>query len=455
LIRAEAALALAGSGDDRIDGLLLRILDEGGPAARREAAWVLGSRKAESAVGPLTRLLADKESGSMAAVALGSIGSPAALHSLAEALAEEPVNLRRAAAFALSRSGSRAALDVLKRAERDADAEVRFWAGSALGSLERTDDAAAPEAKPAEPGPPAGGAFVHGGRTYALYPALSDGRPDLPSPLRLEDGREVVTAKTQAGRWGIVPVTLDDGSRGERQLHVDADDFRALAETGLHSEIELGQTRTITGRSIGEISDLARPGALSDDGFLAGGESVLEVIVRDNRTVSRLGLKHPDLARPLFHVWNMIRLDLDLGFWNMAEHRWRNIAGIRYNGHEVRLDATDSKGGQESIFADGLGGGFTIRMERDFTSDEEAFLVAAYSRLSGAQREAMKARLSRLQTGEMEAFYVMGYGFYEGRTPWRVDPLALAFIFGLKSLADLEKAFPGRLFDLLVGPAED
>ncbi|MGB6121354.1 MAG: hypothetical protein WBG80_05565, partial [Bacteroidota bacterium] len=47
--------------------------------------------------------------------------------------------------------------------------------------------------------------------------------------------------------------------------------------------------------------------------------------------------------------------------------------------------------------------------------------------------------------GEMEPYYVMRYGFYEGHTDYRVDPIAIAFMFGLRDLEDIESAFSGRL----------
>ena len=58
-------------------------------------------------------------------------------------------------------------------------------------------------------------------------------------------------------------------------------------------------------------------------------------------------------------------------------------------------------------------------------------------------------RLSSIRTGEMEPHYIMWYGFYEGHTEWRADPLAIAFIFGLRSLEELERAFPGKLYEVL------
>jgi hypothetical protein len=49
-------------------------------------------------------------------------------------------------------------------------------------------------------------------------------------------------------------------------------------------------------------------------------------------------------------------------------------------------------------------------------------------------------KLTRVEMGEIQPFYVMRYGFYEGHTRWRVDPAAIAFIFGLRSLQEIERA---------------
>ncbi len=67
--------------------------------------------------------------------------------------------------------------------------------------------------------------------------------------------------------------------------------------------------------------------------------------------VRRLGLTHPRLARPLFHVLNMMEEDLRLNRWNMAGHRWENITSFYYQGKKVFVEAEDTKGGQKSIRA--------------------------------------------------------------------------------------------------------
>jgi len=245
-------------------------------------------------------------------------------------------------------------------------------------------------------------------------------------------------------------VTLGSDTKKARQLMVDAVDFPALSGSGLHSEKELDAAQTITGRSIAEITELGCPGGLSIDGFLAADENVISVLKGDNRIVSAMSLTHRELARPLFHIWNMIGADLDLGRWNMAEHRWENIRSVLYNGKTVRLNAGDTKGAQRSIFEDGFDdGSFWIEIERDLEAGEKTFLARKYRHLTPEQRAVLIKRLSSIRTGEMEPHYIMWYGFYEGHTSWRADPLAIAFIFGLRSLEELESALPGRLYEVL------
>jgi hypothetical protein len=113
------------------------------------------------------------------------------------------------------------------------------------------------------------------------------------------------------------------------------------------------------------------------------------------------------------------------------------------------LNAGDTKGGQKSIFEDGLGGTFWIEIGREWNPREEAFLRERYGHLPANRLSAMKDRLSRIRTGEMEPHYIRWYGFYEGHTSWRADPLAIAFVFGLKGIEDIERAFPGKPEEVL------
>lgn len=60
-------------------------------------------------------------------------------------------------------------------------------------------------------------------------------------------------------------------------------------------------------------------------------------------------------------------------------------------------------------------------------------------------------RLTFFHFSEMVPYYIMRHGFYEGHTGYRADPIAIACIFGLKSLEEIENAFEGSLFKNLFG----
>ena len=284
---------------------------------------------------------------------------------------------------------------------------------------------------------------------YKIYPAVNDSKPELPSPFRTKDNEEYVLASTKENKYAIVNVTLNNERSICKQLIVDSLDFPALAKTGLHSEQELENTKFITGRSLAEITHLGRPNGLSQGGFMAEDETILSVIQSDNQIVRELGLTHPQLAKPLFHILNLMDTDLSLNRWNMAKHHWENIKYIFYNGQKVFVDVEDTKGGQKSIFDDGIEGGFYIKIWRELSSEEQQFLQQNYGHLSAAEMERLKQLLSTMNTGEMEPQYIMRYGFYEGHTYWRTDPIAIAFIFGLKTLSEIEETYDGKLFEKL------
>jgi hypothetical protein len=284
---------------------------------------------------------------------------------------------------------------------------------------------------------------------YRVYPEVNAIRPALPSPFWGNDGKEYVVAVNRHGQYAIIPVTPGNDREMLNQRVVDTADFPELAETGLHSQKRLQATRTITGRSVGEINRLAQPGGLSQGGFLAQGEDLLSVLKSDNQMVRRMGLTHPELARPLFHVLYMMDEDLRLNRWNMARHRWENITSFYYRGKEVFVEAEDTKGGQKSIFEDGIEGGFHIRIRRPPDEQEQAYLQEHYGHLPVDTFNQMKKLLTSLHTGEMQPQYIMRYGFYEGHTYWRTDPVTLAFIFGLKRLSEIDSTCHNNLYGWL------
>jgi len=148
----------------------------------------------------------------------------------------------------------------------------------------------------------------------------------------------------------------------------------------------------------------------------------------------------------LFHVWNLLLRQYELGKLGRFKD---DVGSFWYQGREIHLRSERTKGFQESIFNDEIKGAFDIELRRELDAAERKFLAEAYAHLSAADREAMMGRLTRLHTGEMEPYYIMRYGFYEGHTEYRVDPIALAVTFGLKPLTAIEQSFRGELDHVL------
>jgi hypothetical protein len=291
-----------------------------------------------------------------------------------------------------------------------------------------------------------------GGETYKLCPDTYASRPNLPSPYE-SNGREYIVAINRDGVYAVCDVTVENRAKDPEQQHpyfkgmqleVDGEDFPVLAATGLHSEKELMTTRTVTGRPVEDITETGRPEGISYAGFLAEDEDILGVLKADNLLVKKLGLTHPELARPLYHVWNLLLLDYDLG---RVSRFWRKK--VLYNGKEVSVKAEGSRGFQESLFNDEIRGASQFDLRRELDEAERRFLDEKYSHLSASEMRQLTEALTSIHTSEMVPYLVMRYGFYEGHTPYRADPIAVALIFGLKSPEEIEAAFEGKLFEVL------
>ncbi|MBN2327652.1 MAG: hypothetical protein JXR73_10905 [Candidatus Omnitrophica bacterium] len=289
-------------------------------------------------------------------------------------------------------------------------------------------------------------------KEYPLHPAILDSMPDIPSPCRSAGGLEAVTILTEKKEYVLVPVAFTPGESSppwNQPLQVDGEDFPTLGRCGLHSEIELDMTRRITGRSIAEITELGRPDRLSTDGFLCEDEDILSVLKGDNRLVKRMGLTHFELAAPLIHLCGMIQHFREAGVWSSPYHSLTAPGHVLYNGKKLQLKITFTKGGQESIFNDGLNGAWGIEIWRQFEPAELDFVHQKYSHLDETEINALVEGLSHLFIGEMAPFYIYRYGFYEGHTGWRADPITIASLFGLRTLEQIESAFPKQTHEVL------
>lgn len=293
---------------------------------------------------------------------------------------------------------------------------------------------------------------------YHLYPQTLDKLPEIPTPFTTENGIEILLTLMKNNKHALIPVTVENGSPlvystriedlfgKDQQLQINSGDFPTLARTGLHSESELNGKKMITGFPVSLITYIGQPGRLSHAGFMADDEDIITVLKCDNRMVQKLDLTHPQMAKPLFHVWNIILKEIELGNWARF---WNNIQHIIYNGRKAILKAEGGKGWQISIFQDEIKGRFNINVHSELSLEEQSFLQEKYSHLSARQLSELEDKLSNIHFSEMVPYYIMRYGFYEGHTDWRSDPIAIAFVFGLRSLEEIEKAFQGDLYKAL------
>ncbi len=62
----------------------------------------------------------------------------------------------------------------------------------------------------------------------------------------------------------------------------------------------------------------------------------------------------------------------------------------------------------------------------------------------------LRKKISHIHTGEMAPYYIMRYGFYEGHTAWRADPIAISFVFGIKSIFEIDRLLDENLYSSLI-----
>ncbi len=295
--------------------------------------------------------------------------------------------------------------------------------------------------------------------TIPVFPYLLNEISMHSSPAISRDNRELVLVRMGNGKFTWVDATAENrdtlnygtNMHGKgNQLMADKADFPTFALVGIHSEKEIRNTRSITGNSVSRITVDGRPGGSSDAGFIAADETILSVIMSDNQMVHKLGLKHPDLARPLLHVLNISSSGERYNELVPAEEKV-SFQGLIYSGKEIGIKISGSHGWQESIFNDEIQGRSLLEAWRDLDPGEEAFLKEQYGSLPDNEIEELKRMISSLHTGEMVPFYINRYGFYEGHTNFRADPLTIAFIFGIRSLEEIHKASGGDLHTYMIG----
>lgn len=132
----EAARALVRIGPASLDSLI-RVVRDGGSAARRNSAWALGALDDERSVDALMTALRDQDEAvrEQAAWALGAIDDARAVPALLTALRDASAGVRHQAAWALGAIDDARAVDALVSALQDSDARTREQGAWALGAI--------------------------------------------------------------------------------------------------------------------------------------------------------------------------------------------------------------------------------------------------------------------------------------------------------------------------------
>src|SRR5262245_59771242 len=180
-------------------------------------------------------------------------------------------------------------------------------------------------------------------------------------------------------------------SIGVQQVKPQKDARTGFVVGGDNATALIAKLATLAGQPIAKLEKRMRPGADSRAGFLGKDESLLDVLVGDNRfVVDELGLSHQDLARHL-HIIGGIA----------AKHGKDKPLDIRYHGQTFRVQAAFARGFQESPFDD----------------DTKANCNVTVVNLGSSKKLVFSLLVPHM---------VERYGFYEGRgTPYRVDPRAV------------------------------
>ena len=168
---------------------------------------------------------------------------------------------------------------------------------------------------------------------WQLYPYTYPEKPEISSPFTFEDGNETVVVMTKDDKYGIIPVTVENGkpllySRKiehligkDQQLEVAAGDFPVLAATGLHDEASLLLKEWITGLPVDIITTIARPLAYSHVGFIAEDENIISVLNSSLWMMNRpSGLRH---LFSCFRLYNSRTFSLRFRRWGSSNFHYR------------------------------------------------------------------------------------------------------------------------------------
>jgi hypothetical protein len=174
-----------------------------------------------------------------------------------------------------------------------------------------------------------------------------------------------------------------------------APDDHGFIVGGVNSTERIKNLKAFKTVDIATIEARMRPGRYSQDGFLGAAESLIDVLAADNAyVVDTLKLNHPLLAAPLQALVSVCR-----------ENELPNEFEFELCGQHFSLSYFGTRGFQTSPFDDSFLGSQEFTVTNNDTG-------------------------ATIKFADGVAKLIDKYGFYEGNTPWRVDPKTILAVFG-------------------------
>ncbi len=168
----------------------------------------------------------------------------------------------------------------------------------------------------------------------------------------------------------------------------------------------ISSLQKLHGWEIADLEKKLRPSEASSEGFIGKNESLLELLVKDNKTVHRHGFTHKKIADELSNALKQF----GGGYCNDI---------VKYQGIFYRISSTHHRGWQDN----------------PFQQKNEQLPTSSYQIDISRLGVLCLPVVTVTNVTEMLPQMIHDYGFYEGEaTPYRVSPEDLIELFQLKPI---------------------
>ncbi len=190
---------------------------------------------------------------------------------------------------------------------------------------------------------------------------------------------------------------------------------KPFVEDGDNSDQTILNLKKLHGWDIEELEERLQPGEIepphSAYGFIGKNESLLTLLVKDNKTVHQHGFSHKEIADELSQFLEVCGSIFDC-----------NNKHVKYKGTSYRIDVFCSRGCQDNPFDPGYYPG---------DPNGEGLPTSSYDMKISKLNESGQAVVTVTNVTSMLPSLIRKFGFYEGDTRYRVSPEDLINLFNL------------------------